>query len=382
MIEFVKGDFFDYIADIRVNTVNCVGVMGAGVALIFKNKFPKMYDEYLRECKQGRVKIGLPHVWKDNQMFNATGVTIINFPTKDHWKNPSEYEFVEKGLVWLRQYLSNKGNVTITLPALGCGHGGLDWERVKNMISEKLINLDAKILVFEPSSSVNKEMSSETLAELKEKHIYKVVPNDYSYPKKLRGKSAVEIYLKGNKDIFNNKILSIIVDTKANEREREAVLKCLHSLPDNDIVYLLGYNSSFEIDLVKDVLTKNARVILMVPYGILGLKIRNDLKPLWDENKITIVSIAQPHQSWKVNESINALKFRFKISDAILIANYEYGTLQKYETELKQVNNEIFYINYWTSRIEFYDRINAKQIGRNRETHLPNMNPILEKLHY
>lgn len=380
MIKFVTGDFFDYNADIRINTVNCVGVMGAGVALLFKTKFPKMYDEYVRECNQGKVKIGLPHVWKDNEMFNSSGVTIINFPTKNHWKNPSEYEFVEKGLVWLRNYLINKGHVTITLPALGCGHGGLDWAIVRKMISEKLENLDAKILVFEPSSSINKEMSSETLAELKEKHIYKVVPNDYGYPKKLRGKSAVEIYLKGNKEIFNYKILSIIVDTKANEREREAVLKCFHSLPDKGIVYMLGYNSSFEKDLVKEALTKNVKVILMIPYGILGLKIRKDLKHLWDENKITIVSISQPHQSWKVNESINALKFRFKVSDAILIANYDYDILQKYENELRAMKNDIFYINYWSSTVDFYKRINAKQIGRNKETLLPNINPILEHL--
>ena len=83
MIEFVKGDFFGYTADIRANTVNYVVVMGAGVALLFKNKFPKMYEEYLRECNQGKVKIGFAHVWKYDEIFNSTGVTIINCPTKD-----------------------------------------------------------------------------------------------------------------------------------------------------------------------------------------------------------------------------------------------------------------------------------------------------------
>ena len=381
MIQFVKGDFFDYNADIRVNTVNCVGIMGAGVALLFENKYPKMYDDYVKECNQGKVKIGLPHVWQDNDMFNTNRITIINFPTKKHWKNPSEYEYIEKGLVWLRQYLLNKGNVTITLPALGCGHGGLDWDKVKKMIVEKLENLDAKILVFEPASSVNKDISSETLVELKENHITKITPNDYNYPQKLKGKSAVELYIKGDKEIFKNKILSIIVDTKANERERNAVLKCLKILPDDGIVYLLGYNSSFEIDMVKYFLSKNAQLILVIPYGILRLKIRNDLRPLWDDSKITIVSISQPNQTWKVNESINALKFRFKVANAILIANYDYDILQKYESDLKDINNEVFYINYWTSKVEFYNRIKAKQIGRNKETHLPNINPILEYLH-
>src|SRR5690606_32889736 len=117
MIEFVKGDFFDFRADVRVNTVNCVGVMGAGVAKQFKTQYPKMYAEYVRECRKGRVRIGVPHVWKDSSLFDSTGVTIINFPTKDHWKNPSEYEYIEKGLDWLRWYLLDKNDVAITLPA-------------------------------------------------------------------------------------------------------------------------------------------------------------------------------------------------------------------------------------------------------------------------
>ena len=381
MIEFVNGNFFDFDADVRVNTVNCVGVMGAGVALQFKTKFPEMYEEYVRECNQGRVKIGRPHVWTDNTMFSSKVVTIINFPTKDHWRNPSEYEYVEKGLVWLREYLLNKGNITVTLPALGCGHGGLDWERVKKMISEKLENLDAKILVFAPSNSVSKEIPSDTMKALEEKHIVKISPNNSNYPNKLRGKSAVDIYVKGNNEVFNSKILSIIVDTKANERERDAIIKCMELLPDDGIVYSLGFNSSFEIDLVKEILKKNVKILLVVPYGILGLKIRKDLQPFWDDNKITVVSVTQPSQSWAVNESINALKFRFKVSDAILIANFEYDNLKKFENDLKDVNNGVFYINYWKQKVDFYTRINAKQIGRNRETHQPNMKPILESIY-
>ena len=94
MITFVEGNFFDFEADIRVNTVNCVGIMGAGVALQFKNKYPRMFEEYARECSLGKVKIGKPHVWNDNEMFSLSP-TIINFPTKDDWKKPSEYEFIE-----------------------------------------------------------------------------------------------------------------------------------------------------------------------------------------------------------------------------------------------------------------------------------------------
>jgi len=77
MIKFVKGDFFDYEADIRINTVNCVGVMGAGVALLFKNKFPDMFKDYSNACSKGIVIPGKPHVWLDNDMFKKTTIDFF-----------------------------------------------------------------------------------------------------------------------------------------------------------------------------------------------------------------------------------------------------------------------------------------------------------------
>jgi O-acetyl-ADP-ribose deacetylase (regulator of RNase III) len=97
MLEFVKGDIFDAPADIRVNTVNCVGVMGAGVALAFKQRYPDMFKDYQRDCKAGRVVPGTMHVWK-----SLTGDWIINFPTKRDWREPSRYEDIDNGLDDLR----------------------------------------------------------------------------------------------------------------------------------------------------------------------------------------------------------------------------------------------------------------------------------------
>ena len=154
MIEFVDGNFFDYEADIRVNTVNCVGVMGAGVALAFKNKYPTMFKEYVSQCKKGMIKPGQPKVWQEGSMFEK-GVTIINFPTKNHWKNTSEYQYIEDGLKWLRDYLFAIENATVTLPALGCGHGGLDWDKVRNLIKQYLKDVPGNILVFSPDASRN-----------------------------------------------------------------------------------------------------------------------------------------------------------------------------------------------------------------------------------
>ncbi|EMA8635822.1 macro domain-containing protein, partial [Cronobacter sakazakii] len=188
MIKFVDGDFFDYAADIRINTVNCVGVMGAGVAFAFKNKFPEMFDEYVLLCKKGEISPGKPAVWKS---FDAHGrdIEIINFPTKDHWRNKSKYEYIEKGLIWLSTYLDSKHGKTITLPALGCGHGGLDWDVVKKMIQDALSKSDNEILVFSPQASKNSKREKVSLnynhPSLKDLNVSEIRCDDKYFPKKL-----------------------------------------------------------------------------------------------------------------------------------------------------------------------------------------------------
>ena len=214
MIEFVSGNFFDYEADIRINTVNCVGIMGAGVALMFKNKFPEMFAEYFDACKKNEVEPGKPHVWEEVTLFSKC--TIINFPTKIHWRNPSEYEYIEKGLIWLKQFLLDREVVTVTLPALGCGHGRLEWEKVKGMIIKHLGELDSTILVFGPESSTKLESFNHITyeIELKDQNIYKLLPNDKIYPKKLIGSSINEIYYKGNIELLKPTKLMIISVTR------------------------------------------------------------------------------------------------------------------------------------------------------------------------
>ncbi len=149
MIELVSGDMFEYEAAIRVNTVNCVGIMGKGVALAFRKKQPEMFQEYVIECKEGRLQPGILHIWKDH----VSNETTINFPTKRHWRNKSSYHDVELGLKTLREYLLKAPLTKVTLPALGCGHGGLDWNLVLPMIQQYLGDLEHIILVFQPGDS-------------------------------------------------------------------------------------------------------------------------------------------------------------------------------------------------------------------------------------
>lgn len=148
MLKAANGNMFNYDTEARVNTVNCVGVMGAGIALAFKNRYPAMFVEYQKACRAKQVLPGTLHVWHSPQ-----GECVINFPTKRHWKESSRYEDITAGLLALRNYLLVNDVKSIALPALGCGHGGLDWAKVSQMISEHLGDLATEVYVFPPAVS-------------------------------------------------------------------------------------------------------------------------------------------------------------------------------------------------------------------------------------
>lgn len=150
MIEFTKGDIFESGAEALINTVNCVGVMGKGVALQFKKAYPANFKAYERACKDNQVLPGKMFIFSTESLFNPK--YIINFPTKRHWKGKSRIEDVEVGLQALREDIQRLGIQSIALPPLGCGYGGLDWQQVKPLIQHYLQSLDnVQVIVFEPS---------------------------------------------------------------------------------------------------------------------------------------------------------------------------------------------------------------------------------------
>ena len=378
MIKFVEGNFFDHSADIRINTVNCVGVMGAGVALQFKNKFPEMYKEYLKACNEGILQIGRPHVWANNSFFNEEeNVIIINFPTKLHWRNPSEYEYIEKGLEWLKIFLLDHEGKIITIPALGCGHGGLDWNVVKGMIISVLSDVKMDVLVFEPESSIEKN-KVEIENELSEKQILRLSPNNDNYPLKIKGTTGYDIYTKGKLHLLNNKLFSLITNSKPDEKERTVIFDCLDNEELTKFTFFLGFNSSFEMDIVKYLLSKKIPVIIALPYSILNLKIRKDLLEYWDENLITLLSISSPESKWNISDSVKMLKFRLKFSDILLFTYHDLEPIIKYRNDIIENKTQRFFINYWNESIKFYESIDATKIGKDRLTKKPNLKPILE----
>lgn len=145
MFKALIGNMFDSKAQTLVNTVNCVGVMGKGVALEFKRRFPAMYDDYLLRCQRKEVRLGFPYLYKD-----LSGVHIVNFPTKDHWRSPSRLQDIERGLDFLAEHVAEWKISSMAMPPLGCGNGGLEWAEVGPLIYRKLHELPIDIEVYAP----------------------------------------------------------------------------------------------------------------------------------------------------------------------------------------------------------------------------------------
>ena len=150
MFEYKTGDLLAEDAEALVNTVNCVGVMGRGIALQFKSAFPENFKEYARACKRAEIQPGSMFVVETDQL--ASPRYIINFPTKRHWRGKSRMEDIESGLLDLQRIIREKSIHSIAVPPLGSGLGGLDWEQVRPRIEEVLQDLnDVRIVIFEPS---------------------------------------------------------------------------------------------------------------------------------------------------------------------------------------------------------------------------------------
>lgn len=154
MLKFVKGNLLDAEVEALVNTVNCVGYMGKGIAAQFKGRFPENYRAYHQACKDGRIKPGSIFVFETN--FLKSPKFILNFPTKRHWKEKSRIEDIESGLHRLIPLIKKLNIRSIAIPALGCGLGGLSWEKVKSLISSFFIGIDMDVLIFEPEQTYNR----------------------------------------------------------------------------------------------------------------------------------------------------------------------------------------------------------------------------------
>jgi O-acetyl-ADP-ribose deacetylase (regulator of RNase III) len=146
MLEYRNGDIFASGCQAICNAVNCVGVMGAGLAAAFKKRFPEMNKEYMEVCNNCDLEPGNLHFWTE-----PNGLIIINFPTKDHFIHPSKIEFITDGLATLKREIVDRKIASVAIPALGCGLGGLSWEDVRREIEKFAAELpDVQVVAYEP----------------------------------------------------------------------------------------------------------------------------------------------------------------------------------------------------------------------------------------
>lgn len=153
MINVLIGDIFESHVQTFVNTVNCVGVMGKGIALEFKKRFPDMNEEYIQLCKAGKVRLGQPYIYK-----RITPPWILNFPTKDHWRSVSRLQDIIEGLQYLQRHYQKWGITSLAVPPLGCGHGGLEWRVVGPTLYRYLYSFDIPVDLYAPFGTPHEEL--------------------------------------------------------------------------------------------------------------------------------------------------------------------------------------------------------------------------------
>ncbi|SEB10603.1 MULTISPECIES: macro domain-containing protein [unclassified Paenibacillus] len=159
MITYTTGDLLESKAEALVNTVNCEGYMGKGIAYQFKMKFPNNNKDYIKACKTGKLTVGKLHHFKENEKI------IINFPTKDKWREKSKIEYITSGLDELLNLITTLNISSVAIPPLGSGNGGLLWSEVKLIIENKINILSNSVdfIIYEPSKNYKTKPTNEPI---------------------------------------------------------------------------------------------------------------------------------------------------------------------------------------------------------------------------
>jgi O-acetyl-ADP-ribose deacetylase (regulator of RNase III) len=154
-VVFLEGDLFKSGQQTIVNPINCRGKMGRGLALTYKKKFPAMNGDYEQRCSRNEVKVGEPYLWKE-----SAALWILNFPTKDDWRHPSDISYIRSGLEYLASHATEWGIESLAIPALGCGLGELGWDKVRPLILEYMAPLGIPVKVYEPQIAPKQKKST------------------------------------------------------------------------------------------------------------------------------------------------------------------------------------------------------------------------------
>lgn len=367
MIKISETDMFSEDLTIRVNTVNCVGVMGKGIALEFKKRYPGMFSDYYKACKNKELAPGKLHIWSD-----IVDGTIINFPTKDHWKAKSQYEYIDKGLNALHDYLKTKGNVSIGIPALGCGLGGLDWNIVEKKIFSKLGDLDADIHVFPPVNNKTQKATSAVLSNnLKNISTHAEV---HELCTKFGLDFVEDLYYSLAYDNLDKKFWITILASKEllDDKELQTLnliaqeLNLIASNSKKQPLINLIYNNKKTEKLIKIFNDNSLSVNLILPFGFSTKPKVLELVNHFDKKLFSISSIVDPEKNWTKNNLRETLGFLQERSEIVIVSNPTF--------DWKYVNSpntwkDIFALKYSDSEIPL--RINT--LGKKKSTETPNL---------
>jgi len=153
-MKILIGDILNSRAQTLVNTVNCFGIMGKGIALEFKKRFPEMFKDYLKRCKRNEMHVGQPYIYK-----SLIGSQIVNFPTKEHWKSVSKVSDIERGLDFILAHYKEWGITSIAIPPLGCGNGQLEWRVVGPLIYSRAKQMGIPVEIYAPYGTNPSELT-------------------------------------------------------------------------------------------------------------------------------------------------------------------------------------------------------------------------------
>lgn len=148
MVQVVAGDLFASDAQTLVNAVNCAGVMGKGLALEFKQRYPDMFQDYRERCARGQMRLGEPYLFR-----RAAPPHILNFPTKRHWRSPSRLEDIVAGVRFLQARYGKWDITSLAVPALGCGLGQLDWAVVGPTLARLFGEFSIPVTLYAPAGA-------------------------------------------------------------------------------------------------------------------------------------------------------------------------------------------------------------------------------------
>lgn len=172
MLKYYGGTVFNVPVKTYVNTVNCVGIMGSGIALEFKLRFPDMYEDYKKKCKEKQLTVGKPYIYEHSE-----NIWIMNFPTKNHWKYPSKLEWIEEGLRYFKENYKNWNIDSIAFPKLGTANGKLDWKEVRSVMEKYLSSLDIEIYICLDEKDEAEGMEKEMVDDINRASLIHLVEN-------------------------------------------------------------------------------------------------------------------------------------------------------------------------------------------------------------